>query len=143
MEELFNDGINGEPFSLSKEEDNAERFSDGMYEESNTREDFDVCNANGLEVKGWPTYGNYTIISSLFHVYYWPGNDTLDIYSKAPDANCAGANDRLLLTLKNQNLKFFGDEELPDEDGKVNISFYSGEKVDEKIQRYLNLKAFL
>jgi hypothetical protein len=107
------------------------------------RESFDVCNANGLEIQGWPTYGNYTIITSLFHVYFWPGSNTLDIHSKDPAASCAGPNDRLLLTLKNYNLSFFGDEKLPDEDGKVDVSFYSGEQINQKIQRYLNLKAFI
>jgi len=132
-DDLFDNGIDGEPF---------ESPADDYYEEY-YREDFDVCNANGLEVKGWPTYGNYTIISRLFHVYYWPGNNTLEIHSKDPDASCAGVNDRLLLTLKGHDLSFFGEEELPDEDGKVNVSFYTGEQVDQKIQRYLNLKAFL
>jgi len=132
-DDLFDNGIDGEPFESPADE----------YYEEYYREDFDVCNANGLEVKGWPTYGNYTIISSLFHVYYWPGSNTLDIHSKDPDASCAGVNDRLLLTLKGHDLSFFGEEELPDEDGKVSVSFYTGEQVDQKIQRYLNLKAFL
>jgi len=132
-DDLFDNGIDGEPF---------ESPADDYYEEY-YREDFDVCNANGLEVKGWPTYGNYTIISSLFNVYYWPGSNTLDIHSKDPDASCAGVNDRLLLTLKGHDLSFFGEEELPDEDGKVSVTFYTGEQVNQKIQRYLNLKAFL
>jgi hypothetical protein len=133
-DDLFDNGIDGEPF---------ESPADDYHEEENYREDFDVCNANGLEVKGWPTYGNYTIITSLFHVYYWPGSDTLEIHSKDPNASCAGINDRLLLTLKNHNLSFFGDEELPDEDGRVGVTFYTGEQINQKIQRYLNLKAFL
>ncbi len=137
-DELFDNGIDGTGW-----DNESEASADSYCAEDDYREDFDVWNANGLEVKGWPTYGNYTIITSLFHVYYWPSNDTLEIHSKDPNAICAGPNDRLLLTLKRQNLTFFGDEELPDEDGKVNVSFYTGEQVNQKIQRYLNLKAFL
>lgn len=133
-DDLFDNGIDGEPF---------ESPADDYCEDDDYRESFDVINANGLEIQGWPTYGNYTIITSLFHVYYWPGNDMLDIHSKDPDARCSGPNDRLLLTLKNHNLTFFGDEGLPDEDGRVPISYYTGEQINQKIQRYLNLKAFL
>src|SRR5260221_5848456 len=102
-DDLFDNGIDGEPFESPADE----------YYEEYYREDFDVCDANGLEVKGWPTYGNYTIITSMFHVYFWPGSNTLDIHSKEPDASCAGPNDRLLLTIKGHNLSFFGAEELP------------------------------
>ena len=134
-EELFDNGIDGEPFAES------ELQIDADYEEPS--EGYLVSRANGLEVMSWSAYGNYTIITDMFHVYFWPWSNILEIYSKEPNASYAGANDRLLLTLKNHNLSFFGDEELPDEDGKVNISFYTGEKVNQKIQRYLNLKAFL
>lgn len=133
-DELFDNGIDGEPF---------ESPADDYHEEEDYREDFDVCNANGLEIKAWPTYGNYTIITSLFHVYYWPGNNTFDIHSKSPDTSCAGPNDRLLLTLKNQDLYFFGEKTSLDEDGKWNVNWFTGEQVNQKIQRYLNLKAFL
>jgi len=132
-DDLFDNGIDGEPF---------ESPADDYYEEY-YRESFDVVNANGLEIQGWPTYGNYTIITSLFHVYYWPGNNTLDIHSKDPNARCSGPNDRLLLTLKNHDLYFFGEKTSLDEDGKWNVDWYTGEQIDQKIQRYLNLKAFL
>lgn len=137
-DELFDNGIDGTGW-----DNESEAAADSYSQEEDYREDFDVCNSNGLEIKGWPTYGNYTIITSLFHVYYWPGNDTLEIHSKDPDASCAGPNDRLLLTLKNHDLYFFGEKTSLDDDGKWNVDWFTGEQVNQKIQRYLNLKAFL
>ena len=137
-DELFDNGIDGTGW-----DNEAEASADSYSQEDDYREDFDVCNANGLEIKGWPTYGNYTIITSLFHVYYWPGNDTLEIHSKDPDASCAGPNDRLLLTLKNHDLYFFGEKTSLDDGGKWNVDWFTGEQVNQKIQRYLNLKAFI
>lgn len=137
-DDLFDDGINGTTW-----DNESEASADSYCQEDDYRESFDVVNANGLEIQGWPTYGNYTIITSLFHVYYWPGNDMLEIHSKSPDASCSGPNDRLLLTLKNHDLYFFGKKTSLDDEGKWNVDWYTGEQVNQKIQRYLNLKAFI
>lgn len=129
-EELFDNGIDGEPF---------ESEADYYHEESH-REDFDVHSSPGLEINGWPTYGNYTIITNTFHMYYWPSSDVIEIFDKRiPHAEFPSIH-KHVFTIKNKDLRFFGEWIGPD---KWDVDFYSAEEIDKKVQRYLNLKAFL
>lgn len=137
-DELFDNGIDGTGW-----DNESEASADSYSQEDDYRESFDVVHANGLEIEGWPTYGNYTIITNMFHVYYWPGSNTLEIIKIKPGSKYAGMGDPHVLTLKNQDLYFFGEKTTLDDDGRWNVDWYTGEQVNQKIQRYLNLKAFL
>lgn len=131
-EDLFDNGIDGEPFDSPAED---------YAEEESYREDFDVHSSPGLEIKGWPTYGNYTIITDTFHMFLWPGGRKLDIYDlRKPIEN--GLHE-YVLQLSNIDLYFFGEKNGPEQDDRWNIDFYTADQIDHKIQRYLNLKAFL
>lgn len=137
-DDLFDDGINGVGWDNQNE-----AWADDYYQEDDYREDFDVCNANGLEIKGWPTYGNYTIITDTFHMYWWPGNNTIDIFDlRLPDEAFPNCHQHVL-TLKNKDLYLFGDKTEQREDGKWGIDFHTGAQVNEIIQRYINLRAFI
>jgi hypothetical protein len=137
-DDLFDDGINGEGW-----ESQSEVWADDYYEDENYRESYDIHIANGLEIQGWPTYGNCTIVTDMFHIYYWLGSNSLEIYDKRiPDEKFANCH-KCVLTIKNQDLYFFGDKTIQREDGKWEIAWYTGEQVDQKVQRYLNLKAFV
>jgi hypothetical protein len=129
-DDLFDNGIDGEPFA----ENDAQIDAD--YEAES--EGYRVFKENGLEVTAWSTYGNYTIITDTFHMYWWPSANKLEVYDLR-----LSTSKQHVLTLPNVDLSFFGEEKLPDEDGKVDIDFYAGEQVNRKVQRYLNLKAFL
>ena len=137
-DDLFGDGINGEGW-----DNESEASADSYCAENDYKESVDIIDANGLEIQGWPTYGNYTIATDTFHIYWWYTANTLEIYDKRipheKHANCH----KCVLTIKNQDLYFFGDKTVQREDGKWEIDFYTGEQVNQKVERYLNLKAFL
>lgn len=132
-DDLFDNGIDGEPF---------EGPGDDYYEEEEDyREDFDIHNANGLEIKGWPTYGNCTVITNMYHMYVW-FSGKIEVIELKSGSKYANIGDPHVLTLPG-DLYFFGEKTTQREDGRWNIEYYTGEQVNKKIQRYLNLKAFL
>jgi hypothetical protein len=137
-DELFDNGIDGEPCA----ENESQAGADSYCAEDDYKESVDIVNADGLEIQGWPTYGNYTIVTDTFHIYWWYGSNTLEFFDRRlPHKEFANCH-TFVLTLKNQDLYFFGDKTTQREDGKWEIDWYTGEQVDQKIQRYLNLRAF-
>lgn len=139
-DDLFDNGIDGEPYFENSSQADADRFAMDKEEHAQTREDFDVHSSIGLEISGWPTYGNYTIITNTFHMYYWPGNDTIEVFDKRIPHSEFPSIHKHVFTIKNKDLRFFGEWIGPD---KWDVDFYSAEEIDKKVQRYLNLKAFL
>lgn len=136
-EALFDNGIDGEPFA----ENESQAHSD--YEYDDYSESSDVHIAKDLEIKAWPTYGNFTIITNIFHMYLYPGANVLEIFDlRLPNEEFASLH-KLVLSLRNIDLYFFGQKNGPEQDDKWNIDFYTGAQVNEKIQRYVNLKAFI
>lgn len=137
-DDLFDDGINGEGW-----DNESEASADSYCAEDDYKESIDIHIADGLEIQAWPTYGNCTIVTDTFHIYLWYTANTLEIYDKRiPHKEFANCHTQVL-TIKNQDLYFFGDKTIQREDGKWEIAWYTGEQVNQKVQRYLNLKAFV
>lgn len=100
-----------------------------------------ICNTNGLEIHFRPSYYYYTILTNMYYIFWWCDNKKLEIHNlKTSDGKNANGINSLILTLKNQNIYFFGEKSQLEENG---IVFYTGNQVNEKIQKLLNLKAFL
>jgi len=136
-DDLFDNGIDGTTW-----DNQSEAWADDYCQEDDAKESIDLHNANGLEIQAWPTYGNCTIVTDTFHIYYWLGSHALEIYDKRiPHKEFANCH-TLVLTLKNQDLYFFGDKTTQNEDGRFFVEYYTGEQVNQKVQRYINLKAF-
>ena len=130
-----------QPYYYDQCEEDADSFFD-FNEEDCYKESFDVCHANGLNIQGWPTYGNYTITTDIFHMYWWPTLNKIDIYDLRSPREDFPSLHHHALTLKDVNLYFFGDKN-GDTNDIWNIDFYTGEQVNKKVQHYLNLKVFI
>lgn|SRR5574337_1044061 len=138
-DELFDNGIDGEPFATSAMEERADYEYDWEFHSESS----DVHISKDLEIKAWPGYGNYTIITDTFQMYLYPGSNILQVHDlRLPNEEFNGTH-QCVMTLRNIDLYFFGEKNGPDQDDEWNIDFYTGEQVNQKIQRYLNLRAFL
>ena len=131
MDDLFDNGIDGEPWAESDDQEQAD------WDE---REFSLVHKSDDLQVTAWPTYGNYVIETDTFFMYYYPGAKVIEIHDLRKPRKDMNDLPTHVLTIKNHDLSFFGTRNGNEE---WEIGFDIGSKIDQKVQRYISLKAFL
>lgn len=135
-DEDFDNGIDGTEWPS--------KWADDIVEEE-TSEGYTVHYKDGLEVMGWPTYGNYTITTDTFHMYWYPGSRFIRVFDKRQPHERMTNTHKMVLELNDKDLYFFSPREKesqydPNDGAPI---FFTGEEVNRKIERYIALAVFL